>query len=234
MASTSRLLVVSPDDALLRQAARCIVTLGYEPLAAKSVADARRLFRRGAPAEAVCVDGSIPQDELDRFCRWLSSSRRRAAATILMLCHERSTARLAPEAAGVVTLPLRPRALAKELERAAGRRARREWTAGGMTLAREGPELRLHEGPAVRLTPTEFRLLRYLFERAGEYVPVPQLLTDVWGYPPGMGGGEVVRTHVANVRRKLRTAGADTTSIRSLPYEGYAVAPEVGGKRRRR
>ena len=70
----------------------------------------------------------------------------------------------------------------------------------------------------------EFKLLRCLMQRAGEFISAEELLEQVWGYAAGTGGPEIVRAHVSNVRRKLRDAGEDPLLLRTLPYKGYGFA----------
>ncbi|MCD5315158.1 response regulator transcription factor [Kineosporia babensis] len=57
-------------------------------------------------------------------------------------------------------------------------------------------------GQAVQLSPTEFRLLRYLMLNAGRVVSKAQILQQVWQYDFG-GDASVVERFVSNLRRKL-------------------------------
>jgi DNA-binding response OmpR family regulator len=72
----------------------------------------------------------------------------------------------------------------------------------------------------IALTPVEAKLLRCLMERRGEYLSSRDLLPLVWGYPAD-GGSDLVRAHMSNVRRKLRTAGRESL-LHTRPYCGYA------------
>jgi two-component system OmpR family response regulator len=57
-------------------------------------------------------------------------------------------------------------------------------------------------GQLVELSPTEYRLLRYLMLNAGRVVSKRQLLDRVWQYQ--FGGDEgVVEKFVSNLRRKI-------------------------------
>jgi DNA-binding response OmpR family regulator len=73
------------------------------------------------------------------------------------------------------------------------------------------------DGREVRLTPTEFELLWHLAEHPGVVFSRARLLTEVWGYPDGM-GTRTVDSHVAALRRKL---GPDL--IRTARGVGYAL-----------
>ena len=63
-------------------------------------------------------------------------------------------------------------------------------------------------GHLVDLSPTEFRLLRYLMLHPGRVLTRAQLLDHVWDYDFG-GSSTVVSTYVAYLRRKLAQYGPD-------------------------
>ena len=58
------------------------------------------------------------------------------------------------------------------------------------------------DGEAVHLTPTEFDLLRVLARNRGRLMTHRMLLTEVWG-PQYADDTQVLRVHVANLRRKI-------------------------------
>jgi two-component system, OmpR family, response regulator len=63
-------------------------------------------------------------------------------------------------------------------------------------------------GHLVDLSPTEFRLLRYLMLHPGRVLTRAQLLDHVWDYDFG-GSSTVVSTYIAYLRRKLAQYGPD-------------------------
>src|SRR6266581_2845420 len=63
-------------------------------------------------------------------------------------------------------------------------------------------------GHLAELSPTEFRLLRYLMLNPGRVLTRAQLLAHVWDYDFG-GSSTVVATYVAYLRRKLCRHGPD-------------------------
>lgn len=78
----------------------------------------------------------------------------------------------------------------------------------------------------VHLSPTEFRLLRYLLESPGRVFSRAQLLDRVWG-------GELdieLRTVDATIRRLRRAlnAGGEEDLIRTVRAEGYALDMKFG------
>jgi two-component system OmpR family response regulator len=57
-------------------------------------------------------------------------------------------------------------------------------------------------GEPVELSPTEFRLLRYLMQHAGKVVSKAQILESVWRYDFG-GDTRIVESYISLLRRKV-------------------------------
>jgi two-component system, OmpR family, response regulator len=72
---------------------------------------------------------------------------------------------------------------------------------GVLALDPEG-HLVTRDGRPVRVSPTEFRLLRYLMENAGRVVSKAQILDRVWRYDFG-GDTGIVDTYISYLRRKV-------------------------------
>ncbi|TDD36046.1 response regulator transcription factor [Actinomadura sp. KC06] len=75
-------------------------------------------------------------------------------------------------------------------------------------------------GVLVDLTPTEFKLLRYLLLNSGRVLTKRQILDHVWQYDFG-GGDGVVQTYVSYLRRKLDDR--DPRLIHTVPRVGYIL-----------
>ncbi len=82
-------------------------------------------------------------------------------------------------------------------------------------------------GKTVRLTPTEFDILRYLIGQANKPVPHRRLLQAIWG--PEYGDQiEYLRVFINQLRKKIEPSGAKPTFITTEPRIGYRfVLPEV-------
>ena len=78
------------------------------------------------------------------------------------------------------------------------------------------------DGEDVHLTPTEFRLLRRLLAARGRVITHRMLLQDVWG-PAYVHDTAALRTHIANLRRKLERSGG-VRLIRTEHGVGYRFA----------
>lgn len=82
----------------------------------------------------------------------------------------------------------------------------------------------LLSGKPVRLTPTEFGVLKVLAEYAGRVVTQNQLVQKVWG-TANTNQGEGLRVHINHIRKKLDGA---QVRIVNEPGIGYRLM-EVGG-----
>ena len=78
--------------------------------------------------------------------------------------------------------------------------------AGYVTTA---PSARAPNGLTIDLTSTQFHLLDLLFRRRPAEVPVSEILEEVWGFKDGLGGSDLVRAHIRNLRVRLAEAGLD-------------------------
>jgi two-component system KDP operon response regulator KdpE len=75
-------------------------------------------------------------------------------------------------------------------------------------------------GVEVKLTPTEYSLLRLLVVHAGKVITHRQLLTEVWG-PNAIGQTHYLRVHIAHLREKLEDDAAQPKFIITEPAVGY-------------
>jgi len=82
-------------------------------------------------------------------------------------------------------------------------------------------------GKPVRLTPTEFDILRYLISQANKPVPHRRLLQAIWG--PEYGEQiEYLRVFINQLRKKIEPPGAKPVFITTEPRIGYRfVLPEA-------
>jgi two-component system, OmpR family, response regulator len=88
-----------------------------------------------------------------------------------------------------------------------------------LTLDQDTYEVR-RAGRLIELSPTEFRLLRYLMLNPGRVLTRAQLLDHVWDYDFG-GSSTVVSTYVTYLRRKLASGGPDL--IHTQRAVGYCL-----------
>ncbi len=81
----------------------------------------------------------------------------------------------------------------------------------------------LFNGKEVHLSPKEFELLSLLMARPGRVFPREEIEEKLWGKPLGK-ESNTLDVHVANLRAKLREAGA-YGYLRTVRGFGYAIRP---------
>jgi two-component system, OmpR family, KDP operon response regulator KdpE len=178
------------------------------------------------PPDAAVIDLMLPDGNGIEVCRELRSW---SSIPIVVLSavgeEEHKVAALEAGADDYITKPFGPRELVARLH-AVMRRA-----GGGHDeplIAADGLEIDLaarvvrRDGDAVHLTPIEYDLLRTLARNRGRLLTHRALLTEVWG-PEYADDTRILRTHVANLRRKIEPAGAPRY-IRTDPGVGYRFA----------
>ncbi len=88
-----------------------------------------------------------------------------------------------------------------------------------LTLDEDSYEVR-RAGEDVSLSPTEFKLLRYLMVNSGRVLSKAQILDHVWQYDFG-GEANVVETYVSYLRKKLDPLGPPL--IHTIRGVGYVI-----------
>ena len=76
-------------------------------------------------------------------------------------------------------------------------------------------------GKLVDLTPTEFRLLRYLVSNPDRPFSRDELIEAVWGYASDVGSDRTVDVHIRHLRKKLEDAPADPRWLVTVRGVGY-------------
>jgi len=198
---------------------------GFEAVTAET-AEAALDLAAVKPPEAAILDLMLPDLDGVELTRRL---REWSQMPILVLSavgeEDRKVEALAAGADDYVTKPFGPRELIARLE-AALRRVRPE--AQEPTVLADGIEIDLaghtvrRDGEVVRLTPTEFELLAALARNRGRLMTHRALLVEVWGveYEDDL---QVLRAHVANLRRKIEPADGPKYVLTD-PGVGYRFA----------
>ena len=124
-----------------------------------------------------------------------------------------------------VVKPFAPRELVARL-RAVLRRAERDdsqprFAVDGLQIDLAARVVR-RENDELHLTPIEFKLLRVLLRHRGRPLTHVDLLEQIWG-PAYVDDRQTLRTHIANLRRKIELGGAPGV-IRTEHGVGYRFA----------
>ena len=212
-------VLVCDDELQIVRALR--VVLREAGFSVEATATAREALDAAAvrPPDAAVIDLMLPDGSGIDVCRELRSWSRMPIIVLSAIGEEeQKVAALEAGADDYVTKPFGPRELVARLH-AVMRRAVE--SGDEPVIAADGLELDLAartvrvDGAEVHLTPIEYDLLRMLARNRGRLLTHRALLTEVWG--PGYADDTaVLRTHVANLRRKI---GA--RHVRTDPGVGY-------------
>ncbi len=101
------------------------------------------------------------------------------------------------------------------------------YTAGGLELDDRQKQVRL-DGEPVRLTPTEYEILKLLMQHPNEVLAPAEIYRRVWQGDP-MGGESTVAVHIRHLREKLEIDPADPRYIKVVWGQGYKL--DAGGLR---
>jgi two-component system KDP operon response regulator KdpE len=219
-------VLVCDDEAQILRALRVILRdAGYEAVTAASGEEALDLAAVKPPAAAI-LDLMLPDIDGIEVTKRLREWSEMPIIVLSAVGEEEAKVRaLAAGADDYVTKPFGPPELVARLE-AVLRRAKPE--SSEPLIAADGLEIDLvarvvrRDGEAVHLTPTEFELLRCLAQNRGRLMTHRSLLVEVWGveYEDDV---QVLRAHVANLRRKIEPADGPRY-IRTDPGVGYRFA----------
>jgi two-component system KDP operon response regulator KdpE len=177
------------------------------------------------PPDAAILDLVLPDGDGIEVCKALREWSRMPIMVLSAVGDEEEKVRaLEAGADDYVVKPFSPRELVARLQ-ANLRRAGAD-DAGEPTIRADGLEIDLaahtirRGGVEVHLTPIEFGLLRALARQRGRLMTHRALLVEVWG-PAYADDTQVLRTHIANLRRKIEPTGESPRYIRTDPGVGY-------------
>ena len=95
------------------------------------------------------------------------------------------------------------------------------FTAGGLTIDYNKHHV-LVDGENAHLTQNEFRIVSLLANYAGKVLTYDFILKELWG-PAASGNNQVLRVHMANIRRKIEKSPADPQYIFTEVGVGYRM-----------
>jgi two-component system, OmpR family, KDP operon response regulator KdpE len=218
-------LVVDDEQQILRALRVILREAGFEALPAATGEEALDLAAL-QPPDAAIIDLLLPDMNGVELCRRLREWTQMPMIVLSAVGDEDAKVRaLAAGADDYVTKPFGPRELIARLQanlrRVAPGPEEPQLNVDGLEvdLARRSVQV---DGHDVHLTPTEFDLLRQLVRNRGRLMTHRELLTAVWG--PGYAEDtQVLRAHVANLRRKIEPPEG-RRYIRTDPGVGYRFA----------
>lgn len=220
-----RVLVCDDETQILRALRVILRDAGFDAIPASDGEEALDLAAVQHP-DAGIIDLVLPDIDGVEVCRRLREWSQIPIIVLSAVGDEDAKVRaLAAGADDYVTKPFGPRELVARLEavlrRVGDGPEEPVITADGLELDLAARTVR-RDGDEVHLTPKEFELLRVLARNRGRLMTHRELLTTVWG--PGYGEDtQVLRAHVANLRRKIEPAEGPRY-IRTDPGVGYRFA----------
>jgi two-component system, OmpR family, response regulator len=205
-AGPARLLVVDDEATILELLSGSLRLAGFEVMTASSGAEAVRAAASGRP-DLVLLDVMMPDGDGFEALRRIRSGGGEVPV-IFLTARDKVPDRVEGFAAGADDYVTKPFSLDELLGRirAVLKRTRSDATGSRLRVADLELDEDAHEvsraGARVELTPTEFRLLRFLMVNAGRVVSKGQILNQVWDNGPDRDGG-VVEPAVSYLRRKV-------------------------------
>lgn len=221
----AKVLVVDDEESLVDMLTTALRFTGYDVVSATAGFDALRAVKQSRP-DLIVLDVNMP--DLDGFevCRRIR--RDGIDSPVIFL-----TARDAPDdlrtgyshgGDDYLTKPFSLEELSLRIEAVLRRAGGNEESAHRLTcgeLVLDEDAHQVHVGDnEVELSPTEFRLLRYLMLNQGRVLSKLQILDYVWEYDFD-GNAGVVETYVSYLRKKLGPEVAEM--IRTVRGFGYML-----------
>jgi len=218
-----RILVCDDDPQILRALRLVLRGAGYEVLTSATGEEALDRAAISGPHAAI-IDLMLPDRPGIEVCRELRAWSELPIIVLSAVTDESAKIEaLQSGADDYVTKPFAPGELVARVQavlRRAGRAATEPTIeAGGLVIDLAAHSVVL-DGEEVHLTPIEFALLRALALNRGLLMTHRKLLSEVWG-PEYADATPLLRTHIANLRRKLQAGAARPRFIRTDSGIGY-------------
>jgi len=240
MTTRAKRILLAEDEAALRDfVSRNLRARGFEVFEASNGLEALALWEREDP-HLLILDIMMPRMDGLEVCRRV---REHSAVPIIVL-----TA-LDAESDKVTALDLgaddyltKPFGVEELLARVRAVLRRTQWEGlppssgikqfGDLEIDLAGHIVRLR-GAEVRLSPTEFSVLKQLVANTGKVLTHRMLLQSIWG-PEYGGEAEYLRVYINRLRQKLEPDPASPRYLLTEPGVGYRfVAPDNEASRRR-
>jgi two-component system OmpR family response regulator len=221
----ARLLVVDDEPTILELLSGSLRFAGFEVTTAATGGDALRAAAATRP-DLIVLDVMLPDHDGFEVIRRLRAGGVRVPV-VFLTARDGITDRVAGLTLGGDDYITKPFSLDEVIARirAVLRRTRggdqqpARLVVAGLELDQDSHEV-WRDGAPVALSPTEFKLLRFLMTNAGRVVSRAQILDHVWDYDFN-GEGNVVESFISYLRRKVDRA--DTRLIHTIRGVGYVL-----------
>ncbi len=226
MIDEERTLLVVEDEDSIRELVS--TALRFKGFAVTSVASGREALTaaRNASFDLLVLDVNLPDVDGFEICRRLRADGNQVPVVFVTARDDPSDLRAGFTGGGddYITKPFSLEELVLRIEavlrRSIGQSTERSrLIVGDLTLDNDSYRV-WRGGEEVALSPTEFRLLRYLMLNRDRVVSRNQILDHVWDYEFA-GDPSAVETYISYLRRKLGDKGNGT--IRTVRGFGYSI-----------
>ncbi|MDQ2885727.1 MAG: response regulator transcription factor [Chloroflexota bacterium] len=226
MTRAKRILLAEDEVALRDFINRNLRARGFEVLEASNGLEAMAVWEREDP-DLLILDIMMPRMDGLEVCRRV---REYSSVPIIVLTaldaeSDKVTALdlgaddYLSKPFGVEELLARMRAVLRRTQGETPQRASGVKQFGDLDVDLAGHIVRLH-GAEVRLSPTEFALLKLLITHVGKVVTHRMLLQSIWG-PEYSGEAEYLRVYMNRLRHKLERDPANPRYLLTEPGVGY-------------
>jgi two-component system, OmpR family, response regulator len=204
--ASARLLVVDDEPTILELLSGSLRLAGFEVVTAASGVEAVRAAASSRP-DLVLLDVMMPEGDGFEALRRIRSGGSEVPV-IFLTARDEVPDRVRGFSMGGDDYVTKPFSLEELLGRirAVLKRTRQDSRSSGLRVAGLELDEDAHEvkrdGALVSLTPTEYRLLRFLMVNAGRVVSKGEILDHVWGHGPDR-DGNVIEPCVSYLRRKV-------------------------------
>ncbi len=224
-----RILIVEDEYAVARGLEYGLKQAGFDVLWADSGQRALELARSQDP-HLILLDIRLPDISGFDVCRQLRGEGMQQPILMLTARDEELDKVLGLEL-GADDYVVKPYSLRELISRI---RALLRRAYGELATISEGDRVRFGEmeldlerlrvtrgGKTVELTPTEFRLLRYLVAHPNRPLSRSTLIEAVWGYASDVGSDRTVDVHIRHLREKLEQDPANPRWLVTVRGVGY-------------
>ena len=217
------ILVVDDDPQMLRYVREALVEAGYAPIVTGEHHELSRIIRTEKP-HLILLDLLLPGADGIELMENVPEMADLPVIFISAYGRDETVARaLEGGAADYLVKPFSPTELTARIRVALRKRVEPQpFTLGDLAIQYEQRRVTV-AGHPVRLTATEYELLRILSVNPGRVLTYDSLVRQMWN-PPDYGDPDRVRTFVKQLRRKLGDDPARPRYIRNERGVGYRMA----------
>jgi phosphate regulon transcriptional regulator PhoB len=228
-----KILIIDDEQDILDLLSYNLEREGYDILTAKDGLKGKELANSSNP-DLIILDLMLPEIDGLALCRILRSDPKTAPIPILMLTAKSEeldkVIGLEMGADDYVTKPFSVREIVARVKALLRRAKGEETTKDSYSFASLSIDMSTHEvnvdGKKVKLSPLEFRLLKFFVTHLDRVYSRDQLLDRVWGDDAYV-EPRTVDVHVRRLREKIEPEGALIKTVRGA---GYRFSPDKEGE----